>query len=492
MDKNFGVLTPILKIKDWILGGTSQIVYQEICNDWTPYLPDGESQFNLEGDFYDCVTESALHSIETQLNWALLNGKFSPQQIKDLSALNYIVNGKFSFSVRFTASQSGTTRAGNDQGTVIETIRTKGLLGAIDYPMTPVMTFDQYYAPIPQNLVNKAVKILDYIDIAYEWIITDTNPASDYVNNNLIIQKHVKQAPLQMSTPICPSYFSGHLVTSCPLVQPTHAQCIYGVDSNLNKKVFDSYAPYNKLYSVDYPIPYVMKIVATAINVEPVLPAWQQFINFLIGLFSSKSAAVAYTFTQPLMVGMTGQNVVILQDFLKTQGFFPEYQVSSGLFGQITLQAVKQFQTKNGLPSTGYWGQLSITKANSLIHMQPKTLIDALIHVESGGDDNAKGDLGLAQHAYGCLQIRQPVCDDVNRHYGTNHQSQDCLGNRAISIDICNKYFEMYPQNSSDEDKARSWNGGANWKLIYNKPGYGNYSHNIDVYWDKVSSYLNS
>lgn len=104
-------------------------------------------------------------------------------------------------------------------------------------------------------------------------------------------------------------------------------------------------------------------------------------------------------------------------------------------------------------------------------------LIHALIRKESGdakhpdGFDGAVGDLGLAQKAYGPLQIRQPVCIDVNRTYGTTHNAQEMLNNRAVSIDVCKKYLAIYATRArlgfepTDEARARIWNGGpAGWK----------------------------
>lgn len=93
-------------------------------------------------------------------------------------------------------------------------------------------------------------------------------------------------------------------------------------------------------------------------------------------------------------------------------------------------------------------------------------LIAALIAVESGGDDNARGDLHLRQKAYGCLQIRQPVCDDINRRYGTRLRAEQMLGNRELSISVCKKYIAMYATEKNLgrrpelEDMARIWNGG--------------------------------
>jgi hypothetical protein len=114
-------------------------------------------------------------------------------------------------------------------------------------------------------------------------------------------------------------------------------------------------------------------------------------------------------------------------------------------------------------------------------------LIAALIEVESQGNDNAIGDKSLAHHAYGCLQIRQPVCDDVNRVYGLygpKIKAQDMLGNRALSIDTFRKYVEIY-RCITDEDKARVWNGGPSAK----RKGTAMYAATT-LYWHKVQAHL--
>ena len=98
----------------------------------------------------------------------------------------------------------------------------------------------------------------------------------------------------------------------------------------------------------------------------------------------------------------------------------------------------------------------------------PQHLIDALIEVESNGDDNAIGDKHLQNHAHGCLQIRLPVCIDVNNRFHTNIQPEDMLGDRALSIDTFHKYMSIYAtaarlgREPTDEDRARIWNGGPN------------------------------
>lgn len=100
----------------------------------------------------------------------------------------------------------------------------------------------------------------------------------------------------------------------------------------------------------------------------------------------------------------------------------------------------------------------------------PDVLIPALIQVESGGNDSAVGDHTLVHKAYGCLQIRQPVCDDVAAIVG-KHKAEEMLGDRPLSIKVCKAYLNLWVTKAklgrepTNEDRARVWNGGPSaWK----------------------------
>lgn len=90
----------------------------------------------------------------------------------------------------------------------------------------------------------------------------------------------------------------------------------------------------------------------------------------------------------------------------------------------------------------------------------------AIIQVESEGNDNAFGDANLVLHAYGPLQIRQPVCDDVNSAYGTHFTAVEMQGHRSLSLAVFWLYMSLYGTSLhigravTDEDRARIWNGG--------------------------------
>lgn len=93
-------------------------------------------------------------------------------------------------------------------------------------------------------------------------------------------------------------------------------------------------------------------------------------------------------------------------------------------------------------------------------------LVSAIIAVESGGDDWARGRAG----ELGALQIRACVVHDVNRHFGLRYKHND-MTNRAAAIHVFDCYMKMYATEKrlgrtvTDTDRARIWNGGPNgWK----------------------------
>jgi soluble lytic murein transglycosylase-like protein len=82
-------------------------------------------------------------------------------------------------------------------------------------------------------------------------------------------------------------------------------------------------------------------------------------------------------------------------------------------------------------------------------------LLSALIQIESGGNDHARGRHG----ELGALQIKPIMVRDVNRIMGT-HYAHTQVTNRAISIFIAESYLAHYGKNLSDESLARLWQGG--------------------------------
>lgn len=187
--KNRGV---ILDSKDSdFLAGTLSYQVVNPSGDWTAFIPPGENQYSNMTDSMACVSFSFLNCLETQL-------KFHGIEIDH--------------SDRFLAKMSGTTTQGNTLGAVADTYRQYGCPLEIDWPKPQNFTWNEFYAEIPQEVKDKAIRY----SINYEWV--DTTVES--------LQYHLKQAPLQ-------------------LVIPGHAICGIYEQADIFK-YFDTYSPYLK------------------------------------------------------------------------------------------------------------------------------------------------------------------------------------------------------------------------------------------------------
>jgi soluble lytic murein transglycosylase-like protein len=103
------------------------------------------------------------------------------------------------------------------------------------------------------------------------------------------------------------------------------------------------------------------------------------------------------------------------------------------------------------------------------------TLIEAIMQVESGGDTlayNSKED------AVGCLQIRPIMVREVNRLLGKDSFTLSDRWSKVKSIQMFN-ILRSHLKGASDEEIARTWNGGYNGKNI----------PETLQYWKKVKQY---
>ena len=114
---------------------------------------------------------------------------------------------------------------------------------------------------------------------------------------------------------------------------------------------------------------------------------------------------------------------------------------------------------------------------------QQEALLDALIQVESSGNDKAIGDNG---NAIGCLQIWKVYWIDATERSGIGGSYKDCF-NRDYAKRIVNAYMKRYareawtsPTKFDAEKCARIHNGGPR----------GHTKKTTDKYWNKVRRLL--
>src|SRR6056300_1117018 len=94
-------------------------------------------------------------------------------------------------------------------------------------------------------------------------------------------------------------------------------------------------------------------------------------------------------------------------------------------------------------------------------------LINALIMVESNGNDSAVGDVHLGEPSIGVLQIRPIMVREVNRILGIQKSELEYTledrWSREKSIEMFHIVNNYHNKNSRYEEIARAWNGGPNW-----------------------------
>jgi len=119
-------------------------------------------------------------------------------------------------------------------------------------------------------------------------------------------------------------------------------------------------------------------------------------------------------------------------------------------------------------------------KPHTLVHIENDSLVYALIHVESRGNDSA---YCASEDAVGCLQIRKIMIREVNRILKSQRNSirykMKDRWSRPKSIEIFNIYCAHY-NLVTEEEKARCWNGGPR----------GLTKKATQKYWNKVNNQL--
>ena len=138
---------------------------------------------------------------------------------------------------------------------------------------------------------------------------------------------------------------------------------------------------------------------------------------------------------------------------------------------------------------------LEVCYEETIIEIKPKNiqpvitdgdLLNALIFVESNGDDSAIGDRHLiGNEAIGVLQIRPIMVREVNRilkiQGKTNLFNLKDRFDRQQSIRMFMVWKNFHHKDSNNEVIARNWNGGPKGYKI----------KRTEKYWNKIEKQLN-
>lgn len=159
--KNYGLIPePKIRAKDWRFGrisGASREILKE-DGDYSEFLPDLEQQSGVYFDTMSCVSHRTCNAIEVIF------------RAKGWGSVN--------FSDRFIAKMSDTTGRGNYLSKVAETVRKHGLVEEEMWTWdpdqrNPIYDWDDFYAPIPQEVKMAGRRWLNDYQFSWEWVQTD-------------------------------------------------------------------------------------------------------------------------------------------------------------------------------------------------------------------------------------------------------------------------------------------------------------------------------
>ena len=271
--QNRGVILTPPEPTDFLVGA---LTYEVINPAGLWPLPTGEKQIFTHFDSYSCVSFSALNSCECQLKYQMGLPTFPKFLEKWLNDNGYIdEQGNINFSDRYIAKLSGTIpNQGNSVKKVWDAIRRYGLAPEKDWPVWDDMQQNEFFADVPQNIINKGQEFLKYFEISYEFIFG--GPEGKPVNQ-LPFTKQLRQAPIQLITACCDPWSGGVVIPACG-ESPVHATLGYGV-SSVCLFDYDSYDKFTKKLSPNYLIWQAMKGIikfkTQEITTEMTRHAWQ-------------------------------------------------------------------------------------------------------------------------------------------------------------------------------------------------------------------------
>ena len=345
--KKGGLIEQVPSILDYMQGLETGIAY-EVLNptaNWYDYLPAPEKQYNKKGDYLACTSFSHLNVRETRFNYKLKNNLFPEHVVKFLTEKGYIGDdGKVNFSDRFIAKLARTNvippGPGASLPTVGETVRLCGVIPEKLWPTTENMTWDEYYAEIPAELIALGKESLKYFKFLWEWVDANAALIDEPLTEDTI--KALKQSPLQISIPV--PGFHATMLYSAEILIPDGEKVA----------IFDTYEPFFFGGDKTYPIHYSMKLVEVVVapEVKPIKPS--------------------YTFSRNLKYGMSGPDVNMLQKVLQYEGDFKH--IPTEYFGPRTKEALQKYQKRNGIPATGNFWDITRTHINEKYGLKKKAL----------------------------------------------------------------------------------------------------------------------
>ena len=292
---NHSCLKTEYRATDWIRGVNSPLnLSGTSINDWQPFFHFKERQ-DIDFETDDCVIFSASEITDAEIDYLISVGKIPQATLDYFTSAGFMdsVNSDdskphFHSSPRFWSVLTGNGQNGNNLYDPWDVARKYGAIPWTDLPFdSTITTPEQYFAPIPQNLLDKGALFLAQVGgknwIQYHWISNNngTMPFAQIDLDRYATPLHIGinvGGDWNEVNPPLPAIGlpAGHSVTNI-------------ANSEVGEVIYDHYNPFIKTLLNGYPIPQVMQAVVTITPPPPIptlppTPTVQQESNWLTQL----------------------------------------------------------------------------------------------------------------------------------------------------------------------------------------------------------------
>lgn len=284
----YGYIPDQITPDNWVAGVNSKIAAEPVnpTGDWTPFVPDFDPQSKNGVETFSCTSYGTVHMIEM---------------------LEFFLTGaKSNYAERFPAILSGTTKQGNSEQTVCETIRTKGLIPADMLPFSDDITsWEQYMNPnaITPAMLSAGQAWLAKWQFNHHWLFQ----SADYGDLKTIIHNALFFSPVGVGVyaweqdPVTGYYIFPKGATA--------NHWVAGIVVNMTDKyyeIFDSYEGDIKKLDINYPFAFAKGISLTRLPDTPPTPAQISILSQILSKISQVVSLLsqwAYQKTQGTKLG---------------------------------------------------------------------------------------------------------------------------------------------------------------------------------------------